>query len=178
MTGSNTFPAVDVAEATHSLSLAWGSYRQSTIQHFKHGLEFGRVCYEWRTRYKAQGSRRGKGFDHLLKTLGIPKTTAYRWIRHYQMRNGLRAMRNEVESTHQNHDDHSRSEKPTLFRFFLTEKHKKQFEHDVNTLGGREKVIQMFLHFVARSALEKRAADAVIAKTAAPAPDYRVKATD
>ena len=174
---SSKVPAVDVAAARHSLSHAWASYRQSAIQHFRHGLEFGRVCYDWRTRYKAQGSRKGKGFDHLLKTLGIPKTTAYRWIRHYEMRNGLRAMRNEVQYTHQDQDDHKRSEKPNLFRFLLTEERKKQFEDDNNTLGGRKKVVQMFLHFVARSAFEKRAADAVVSKTVASAADYRVTAT-
>ena len=116
------------------------------------------------------------GFDHLLKTLSIPKTTAYRWIRHYEMRNGLRAMRNEVRDTHQNHDDHNRSQRPTLFRFFLTEEQNKQFEDDISTLGGREKVVQMFLHFLARSAFEKRAAHAVVSKAVSSSVDYRATA--
>ena len=149
-------PAIDVDAAKHSLTIAWASYRQSTIQHFRQGLDFGRVCYEWRTKYKAQGSRKGRGFDHLLGTIGIPKTTAYRWIRRYEIKNGLRAKRNEVGDANRNYNGNCRSDKVTLFRFFLTSERQRQFEDDVNILGGSESVSQMFLEFVARAAFEKR----------------------
>jgi hypothetical protein len=114
------------------------------------------VCYEWRTEYKAQGSRKGKGFDHLLGTIGIPKTTAYRWIQRYEMKNGLRAKGNEVGDGNQSRNGNCRSYKVTSFRFLLTVERRRQFEDDVNTLGGPESVSQMFLDFVARAALEKR----------------------
>ena len=153
--GPQQEPAIDIPAARHSLTVAWASYRQSTIRHFRQGLDFGRVCYEWRTKYKAQGSRKGKGFDHLLETIGIPKTTAYRWIRRYEMQNGLRAKRNEVGDAHQNNNG-SHLDKVTSFRFCLTPERRRQFEDDVNTLGGPESVSQIFLDFVARAAFEKR----------------------
>ena len=160
---------VDIAAARHSLSDAWTSYRQSTIQHYQQGLEFGRVCHEWRAKYKAQGSRKGKGFDRLLEAMGIPRTTAYRWIRCYEIRNGLCARRDEVGEDHQNYPD-ERSNKPILFRFSLGAERQKQFEDDIKILGGREKVTEMFLGFVARSAFEKRTADGEVAKPIQSAP--------
>ena len=154
--GPHKETAIDVAVARHSLTVAWASYRQSTIQHFRQGLDFGRVCYEWRTKYKAQGSRKGKGFDNLLGTIGIPKTTAYRWIHRYEMKNGLRTKRNEVGDANQRNNANCSSDKVTSFRFFLTSERRRQFEDDVNTLGGPESVYGMFLDFVARAAFEKR----------------------
>ena len=148
-------PEIDIAAARHSLAVAWVSYQQSTIRHFRQGLDFGRVCYEWRTKYKAQGSRKGKGFNHLLGAIRIPKTTAYRWIGRYEMKNGLRAKRNEVGDAHRNNNG-GHSDKVTSFRFCLTPERRRQFEDDVNTLGGPESVSQIFLDFVARAAFEKR----------------------
>jgi hypothetical protein len=162
---------VDLAMARHSLSVAWTSYRQSTIQHFREGLEFGRVCHEWRAQYKAQGSRKGKGFDHLLEAMSIPRTTAYRWIRRYEIRNGLCARRNEVREDHQNHAG-DRSDKPIVFRFSLGSERQKQFEDDVTILGGREKVTEMLLDFVARSAFEKRKAEGETAGLIHSATDF------
>ena len=161
---------VDIVAARHWLSVAWTSYRQSTIQHYLQGLEFGRVCHEWRAQYKAQGSRKGKGFDHLLETMGIPRTTAYRWIRCYEIKNGLCARRDEVGEDHQNFRD-ERSNKPILFRFSLSAERQKQFEDNIKILGGREKVTEMFLDFLARSAFEKRTADGEIAKRIHSVPD-------
>ena len=148
-------PAIDIPTARHSLTVAWASYQQSTIQHFRQGLDFGRVCYEWRVKYKAQGSRKGKGFDHLLETIGIPKTTAYRWIRRYEMKNGLRAKETEIGDARQKNGSRQ-SDKATSFRFFLTPERRRQFEDDVNTLGGPESVSQLFLDFLARAAFRKR----------------------
>ena len=154
--GRHKKPEIDIAAARHSLTVAWASYRQSTIRHFRQGLDFGRVCYEWRTKYKAQASRKGKGFNHLLGTIGIPKTTAYRWIRRYEMKNGLRAERNEVGDAHQNNNGSRHSDKVTSFRFCLTPERRKEFENDVKTLGGPEIVTRIFLDFVARAASENR----------------------
>jgi len=92
----------------------------------------------------------------LLGIIGIPKTTAYRWIRRFEMKNGLRAKRNEVGDAHQNNSGSRHSDKLTSFRFFLTSERRRQFEDDVSILGGPESVSQMFLEFVARSAFEIR----------------------
>ena len=124
---------LDVSAARYALNIAWISYKQSTIRHYREGIDFGRVCYEWRAKYRAQGSHNGKGFDHLLESIGIPKTTAYRWIRHYEMRGGLRAKRNEVEGSCQNYDDSVRPGKVTSFRFFLSSERRKQFEDDTSS---------------------------------------------
>lgn len=172
---SNKHVALDVSAAKHALNVAWSSYRQSTIQHYKEGLDFGRVCHEWRAKYKAQGSRKGKGFDHLLQTIGIPKTTAYRWIHRYEVKNGLRTKRNEVADIHRNWKNKV-ADRPTLFRFVLSSEQRIQFDDDIHALGGPESVARMFLDFVARIAFEKRASDGVIAKKAISAEDYRRRA--
>jgi hypothetical protein len=164
---------VDVDAARHSLSVAWNSYRRSTIRHYAEGLEFGRVCYEWRTTYKAQGSRTGKGFDHLLGTIGIPKTTAYRWLRRYELRHGLRATRNEVRRAQHDEVDTYGAKRPTSIHFFLDSQRKRQFDEDITILGGPEKVAELFLEFVARSAFERRAANGVPTQKALSAVDYR-----
>ena len=160
-------PAIDVAAARHSLIAAWASYRQSTIQHFRQGLDFGLGCYEWRTKYKAQGSHKGKRFDHLLGTIGIPKTTAYRWIQRYEMKSEMQ-IRNNIGNF--------QSDKVTSSRFFLTSERRRQFEDDVNTLGGPESVSQMFLDFLARAPFEKRQRIGVVLKTTCSAADYNCTA--
>jgi hypothetical protein len=164
---------LDVSAAKHELNVAWVLYKQSTILHYKEGLDFGRVCYEWRARFKAQGSRTGQGFDHLLEKIGIPKTTAYRWIRHYEVKNGLRARRNEVGNNHQTGDADLMLEKRTSFHLLLTLEQRNQFEKDIKTLGGHKKVAEMFVDFVSRSAFEKRRADATIEKAFRYSEDHR-----
>jgi hypothetical protein len=63
----------------------------------KMGLEFGRACQEWQAKFKAQHSRSGISFEHLLEHLEIPKTTAYRWMQRYEAKIGFLASSNEVE---------------------------------------------------------------------------------
>jgi hypothetical protein len=155
----------DLSLAKREINIAWEQYRQSTIKRFKDGLEFGRACHEWQAQYKAQGSRSGKGFEHLLEQLAIPKTTAYRWIRRYEMSVALRANRNEVkDSTLTLHTKRPRNlgtlERRTSFGFFLTAEQLQQFHEDVKTLGGRKKVGEMFCDFVSQKASEARVANA------------------
>jgi hypothetical protein len=164
---------LDVSAAKLELNVAWEQYKQSTIKHYHHGIEFGQVCYDWRTRYKAQGSRSGKGFDHLLEQIGIPKTTAYRWIRLYETRNGLRARRNEVEDNDLKIDVDATcnipsAERRTSFHFLLTEERRHKFEQDVDTLGGHKRVAEMFLEFVSEKAFEKRKTSVANRKSAWP----------
>jgi hypothetical protein len=153
---------VDPSIAAHDISAAWEQYKKSTVAHFRDGLQFGRVCHGWQTLYKSQGSRQGKGFDRVLQQLGIPKTTAYRWIRRYQIKCGLRAGRNEVETNRLTGDrnDPSIISRGFLRRFrdfFPTDEQKQQFQDDVLVLGGYRKVVEMFLWFVSQKALETRA---------------------
>ncbi|HUD65086.1 MAG TPA: hypothetical protein VMQ17_10935 [Candidatus Sulfotelmatobacter sp.] len=151
-----------VLKAKHEIASAWERYRESTIKHFNDGIEFGCACRQWQIKYKAQGSRSGKGFEQLLEQLGIPKTSAYRWIRRYEVRQGLRANRNEVKMNATRRDKKGptalrRVDDRTSFVFFLTEQQRQQFWQDVDMLGGQEEVVAMFLEFVSRKAFEKRA---------------------
>lgn len=156
---------IDPATAKRDIGVAWEKYKESTIRHYKDGVEFGRVCYEWRTAYKAQGSRSGKGFNRLLAELAIPKTTAYRWVRRYELKHGLRAKRNEVEGKYHHvrtatEENILAAEGQVCFSFFLDEERRYQFEKDVNALGGYERVAEIFVEFVSWKASEKRAVNA------------------
>jgi hypothetical protein len=151
-----------VLKAKDDIASAWARYRQSTIKHFNDGLEFGCACRQWQLKYKAQGSRRGKGFEQLLEQLGIPKTSAYRWIRRYEMKQGLRANRNEVKVSALKTDKRGptvvrNAEERMSFVFSLTDQQRQQFRQDLEILGGQAQVAAMFLDFVSRKAFEKRA---------------------
>ena len=73
--------------AFERLSAAWKAYRATE----KHGLEFGKVCCEWRDKHKAQGSHRGLGFVQVCTRLQIPRRTAYWWIEQYEISTGRKA---------------------------------------------------------------------------------------
>src|SRR5271157_572074 len=52
----------------------------------KYNLEFGKVCCEWRDKFKAKGFRKeGDGVSPILDELGIPKSTAYWWMNQYEI---------------------------------------------------------------------------------------------
>ena len=157
-------PCHDVAvwTAKQEIANAWDRYRQSVIKHFKDGLEFGRACHQWQAKYKAQGSRSGKGFEQLLAELEIPKTTAYRWIRRYEVKYRLRADRHEVraplaDGLNNTPTPIQSAKERTEFVFFLTHQEREEFRQDVKTLGGERKVAAMFLEFISQKACEKRA---------------------
>jgi hypothetical protein len=152
----------DLSLARREVSTAWERYRESTIKRFRDGLDFGRVCHGWRARYKAQGSRNGRGFEQLLEQLSIPKTTAYRWITRFEMKNGLRANRNEVKNNpsrvHIQSASHLLVVERISFEFLLTDEQREQFEENVKILGGHKEIAKMFFAFVSEKAREKRAA--------------------
>jgi hypothetical protein len=166
--GQPVFPQpagpIDSLAAKREISVAWEQYKESTIRHYKDGFQFGRVCYAWRSAYTAQGSRSGKGFNRLLAELAIPKTTAYRWITRYELKNGLRAKRNEVDGKHRlvhavaQKNSHIVEGQVCLY-FPLDGERRHQFEEDVNALGGYERVSEMFVDFVSWKASEKRAVE-------------------
>ena len=166
--GQPVFPQpagpIDPSAAKREISVVWEQYKESTIRHYKDGFQFGRVCYAWRSVYTAQGSRSGKGFNRLLAELAIPRTTAYRWIRRYELKNGLRTKRNEVEDKHRSVHAVTQKRSPIVegqvcFYFLLDEEQRYQFEEDVNALGGHERVSDMFVDFVSWKASQKRAAE-------------------
>src|SRR5215471_17522769 len=64
---------------------AWDNYK--IVE--KRGLEVGRVLYEWREKFSAQG-KKGEGLRAMLHKVGIPRRTAYRWIERYKIEIGVR----------------------------------------------------------------------------------------
>ena len=62
----------------------------------KHNLEFGKVCCEWRDKFKAPGFRKeGDGVSPILDELSIPKSTAYYWMNRYEISIGAKAAKPE-----------------------------------------------------------------------------------
>jgi hypothetical protein len=154
----STNPSLDFALAQTDISSAWHQYRESAIRHVRHGIAFGRVCYEWRQKYRAQGSRKGNGFERLLEYLRIPKTTAYRWMQQYELRAELRIDQCEVVPvrgslpTNGGARDHSRKTKLITFRFTLNEEERTRFYKDIRALGGEAIVSSLFVSFIREKA--------------------------
>jgi len=69
------------ALAAVELGTAWANHK-------KNGLEFGRVCSEWRTKYKAQGTHTDASFSGILKSLDIPRHIADYWADQYEFKTG------------------------------------------------------------------------------------------
>ena len=65
----------------------------------KYNLEFGKVCYEWRNKFKAQGFRKeGDGVCAILDKLRIPRSTAYFWMNKYEVSIGMKPARPTKET--------------------------------------------------------------------------------
>jgi hypothetical protein len=65
----------------------------------KYNLEFGKVCYEWRNQFKAQGFRKeGDGVCAILDKLRIPRSTAYFWMNKYEVSIGMKPARPTKET--------------------------------------------------------------------------------
>jgi uncharacterized C2H2 Zn-finger protein len=69
------------ALAAVELGTAWANHK-------KNGLEFGRVCSEWRTKFKAQGTHTGASFSGILKSLDIPRHIADYWADKFEFETG------------------------------------------------------------------------------------------
>jgi len=154
------FAAPSCSLAEHELNGAWQQYKLSTIKRYQDGLELGRACHEWQVKFKAQGSREGKGFEAILNKLSIPKTTAYRWIRRYLFKSGLSAKRNDVAGETRDLSPavtKAMCRAPVLFKVVVTVEEKQRLYEDVRTLGGQKKVAELVLQFIARTALASRA---------------------
>jgi hypothetical protein len=80
--------AVDDLRAIKTkIAAAW----KNCIQTEKYGLEFGRVCYEARQKFRTVGGvgNKGKGIAAIWRELNIPERTAYRWIEVWMESKGL-----------------------------------------------------------------------------------------
>ena len=83
----------DTSLAEFEIRQAWEKYQ--TVEH--HGLAFGKVCYEWREKFSAQGSRTGGGLAQILRKLGIKAGKVYYWIAEYEILIGVRQPKPEPE---------------------------------------------------------------------------------
>ena len=64
----------------------------------KYNLDFGKVCCEWRDKFRARGFRkRGGGVSPILEELGIPASTAYFWMNKYEMSIGVKPTKPEKQ---------------------------------------------------------------------------------
>jgi hypothetical protein len=64
----------------------------------KYNLEFGKVCCEWRDKFRARGFRkRGDGVVPILEKLGIPTSTAYYWMNKYEISIGVKPAKSEKQ---------------------------------------------------------------------------------
>ena len=71
------------------IKVAWDIYQSAKS---KHGLDFGKICYEWREKFKSRAGRtsKGEGIIPILEQFKIPVSTAYHWIIKYEKSIGLR----------------------------------------------------------------------------------------
>jgi hypothetical protein len=76
------------AQAKQEIAAAWNEYQQTE----RHGMEFGRVCYQWRETFKSKAGckSKGKGIRPILEEFGIPTSTAYYWIKRHELSVGLK----------------------------------------------------------------------------------------
>ena len=75
---------VKATQAEKEISKAWQTYKATE----KYGLEFGRVCCEWRDKFKQKKTgpqSKGTGFIPILEQTGIPTSTAYWWMERYEI---------------------------------------------------------------------------------------------
>lgn len=75
----------DLSAAEQQIRTAWQAFQQAE----KLGLDFGRVCAEWRDKFKAQG-KKGQGLRQILTKLEIKPGKAYYWINEYEVSIGVK----------------------------------------------------------------------------------------
>ena len=64
----------------------------------KYNLEFGKVCCEWRDKFKQKKTgpqSKGTGFLLILEETGIPISTAYWWMERYEISIGVKTAKPE-----------------------------------------------------------------------------------
>jgi hypothetical protein len=66
----------------------------------KYNLEFGRVCCEWRDKFKQKKTgpqSKGTGFIPILKKTCVPISTAYWWMERYEVSIGAKPEKQKPE---------------------------------------------------------------------------------
>lgn len=114
----------------------------------KYNLEFGKVCCEWRDKFRARGFRkRGDGVVPILEQLGIPISTAYFWMNKYEISTGVKPAKPEKE----------RAEAPSLW----TPDNEKRANRSEPIAGmkGYKILAKKMLEAGYRTLLTKKAAD-------------------
>jgi hypothetical protein len=114
----------------------------------KYNLEFGKVCCEWRDKFRARGFRkRGDGVVPILEQLGIPASTAYFWMNKYEISIGVKSARPEKQ----------KRETPSLW---TPENEKRANRSDpIADMKGYKPLAKRMLDAGYRALLEKKAAD-------------------
>jgi transposase-like protein len=83
-----TAESAQSTQAKQEIAAAWNECQQTE----RCGIEFGRVCYQWRETFKSKAGckSKGKGIRPILKEFGIPTSTAYFWIKRYESSIGVK----------------------------------------------------------------------------------------
>lgn len=85
-------PVDFLQQARVEITAAWKDFE-------KRSISFGKLLFDWRERFSAQGNHAGDGFLPLLQEAGVPQRTAYYWINKYEVLIGLRQPKVETEPT-------------------------------------------------------------------------------
>lgn len=84
---ASIFVEHEVTQAEQEIAAAWRNCQKAE----RTGIEFGRICYEWREKFGAKGKRiKGMGVTAIWQKLNIPERSAYRWIEAYEESAGIR----------------------------------------------------------------------------------------
>jgi hypothetical protein len=70
------------------IKVLWEAFCKADAERSQRGLEFGHAMYELRQRSELVPG--GTTFRRVIESLGIPHTTAYRWIARYEESIGVR----------------------------------------------------------------------------------------
>jgi len=114
----------------------------------KYNLEFGKVCCEWRDRFKAKGFRKeGDGVVPILEQLGIPTSTAYFWMNKYEISIGAKPAKPQKQ-------------KPEVPSLWTREDEKRANRSDpIAGMEGYKILAKKMLEAGYRALLAKKAAD-------------------
>jgi hypothetical protein len=88
----------DQGAAKREISAAWHAYQQAYQETEHRGLDFGRVCCDWRDKFGAQG-RKGQGLAQILRKLDprCKEGKAYYWMDEYEQSIGVEQEKNEKD---------------------------------------------------------------------------------
>jgi hypothetical protein len=114
----------------------------------RYNLEFGKICCEWRDKFKAKGFRKeGDGVSPILDELGIPKSSAYYWMNRYEISIGAKPAKPEKQ-------------KPEALLPWTPDNEKRANRSDpIGCMDGYKILAKQMLEVGYRALLAKKAAD-------------------